>query len=124
MSNITIILTTTINIDPNIVCVVQTDKNKRLGSYLKAITQWLDNTNFNIILVENSGYIFKELEEYQQKYNDRFEIFSYKECKLDEKKAKYLKNVISKGAHEIVSINYAFNNSKIIKPSHFIIKIT
>jgi len=55
-------------------------------------------------------------------YKNRFEIITYNESKLSE--CEYLKNNDSKGASEIFSINYAFDNSTITKKSTFIIKIT
>lgn len=121
-SNITIILTSTINVKLNIVPLYQKDANQRLSVYLKSVKQWLEKTKFNIILVENSGYKFDELDKERSVYSERFEIITFDEKKLDE--AKYLEGKRSKGASEIFSISYAFNNSKIIKPNHFIIKIT
>ena len=122
--NAVIILTSTINVNPNLAWVYQTNKNDRIDIYLKAILQWLHNTNFNIILVENSGYKFEELAEELNLYKHRFEIISFKENEITD--AQYLINNISKGESELFSINYAFDNSCIIqqcKPN-FIIKIT
>jgi hypothetical protein len=122
--NATIILTSTVNVNYNIDWLYQTNKNDRLDTYLKAILQWLHNTNFYIILVENSGYIFEELAEELKLYNHRFEIISFKENEIDE--AQYLINNKSKGESELFAINYAFDNSLIMqrcKPN-FIIKIT
>jgi hypothetical protein len=100
----------------------QIDKNERINVYLKSIIQWLNKTNFNIIVVENSGYTFDELNNEKDLYKNRFEVITFKENELDE--ASYLKNDISKGASEMFAINYAFHNSKIIQPNNFIIKIT
>ena len=120
-NNITILLTSTVNVQ-NKNYLFQTDKNERLNIYLKSIKQWLNNTIFNIVLVENTGYQFEELNGYLIKYKGRFEIISFEENKLDE--AKYLKNNNSKGASEIFAINYAFNHSKLLQNSIFIIKVT
>lgn len=120
-NNITILLTSTVNVQ-NKNYLFQTDKKERLNTYVKSIKQWLNNTSFNIVLVENSGYLFEELNDYLIKYKDRFEIISFEESKLDE--AKYLKNNNSKGESEIFAINYAFNHSKLLQNSTFIIKIT
>jgi hypothetical protein len=123
MNNITIILTTTVNVDiNNIEYLYQTNPNDRLELYINNINKWLNNTNFNIILVENSGYNFNEINHLKIQYKDRFEVFSFKEREL--KNTRYLRNLSSKGAHEIFAINYAFYQSKLIHSSNFIIKIT
>ena len=69
MKGIHIILTSTINItkkqvkDTSIsVKIKQTDPEERKACYLKAIKYWLDHTDFNITLVENSGYEYSELD--------------------------------------------------------------
>jgi len=122
MSLPTIILTSTVNVNLNKCALVQVDKNDRLQTYLKAILRWLKETNFNIILVENSGHNFDELNEEKELYKNRFEVVTFDEKDLQD--AKYLKYNPSKGASEIFAINYAFNNSKTAKQSNFIIKIT
>ncbi len=122
MSNITIILTSTINVKQNISCMYQTNRDDRKSIYLKSILQWLQHTNFKIVLVENSGDNFEELAIEKIKYKDRFEIFTFIENELEH--ANYLQNTLSKGASEIFAINYAMYFSKLIKQTDFIIKIT
>lgn len=117
-----IILTATVTIMPNVWYLLQTDKQQRLDIYLKSIRQWLQNTHFNIILVENSGYTFPELDEEKIQYKDRFEIISYDATTLSE--AAYLLNYQHKGGHELFALNYAYNNSILIKSVIFIIKVT
>lgn len=119
---ITIILTSTVNVKPNVLRLFQTDKVGRAEIYVKSILQWLNNTRFNIVLVENSGYTYEELNAEKTNFRNRFEVISFNETELEE--ARYLKNNIYKGASEIFAINYAFNNSKLIHKSNFIIKIT
>jgi hypothetical protein len=119
---VSIILTTTVNVNLNKSHIFQKDKNVRLNVYLQSILQWLAKTNFNIILVENSGYNYEELNKERELYKGRFEVITFKESELEE--ASYLKGDNSKGSSEIFAINYAFHNSKIIHASHFIIKIT
>jgi len=137
---VTIILTSTVRVNFNKNAVYQRNKKERIETYLKSVLQWLNKTNFNIILVENSGYKFKELNNEKIIYKKRFEVITFKEHEL--KDAEYLINNNSKGASEIFAINYAFNNSKILKspvcinklidytngklvnPTNFIIKIT
>ena len=56
---VTILLVTIVNVD----CyqAFQTNKQERINTYIKSIKNWLYNTNFNIVVVENSGYYFEEL---------------------------------------------------------------
>ena len=121
--SVSIILTSTVNVQ----CkswLLQVDKNERLNTYLKSVKQWLNNTNFHIILVENNGYKYEELSEELSIYKDRFEIISFIE--QDVPGTEYLVNNTSKGDSELFSIQYAFKNSQIIKDRDpkFIIKIT
>ena len=55
--NITIILTSTVYINTKKSHLYQTDPNERIQTYIKSVLQWINNTNFNIVLVENSGYL-------------------------------------------------------------------
>jgi hypothetical protein len=122
LNSVTIILTSTVNVNFNKTYIFQKSANSRVDTYLKAILQWLNNTNFNIVLVENSGYTFEELNDEKEVFKDRFEVITFKEDELQE--ASYLKNNDSKGASEIFAIDYAFRHSKIVDSSNFIIKIT
>ena len=116
----TIILTSTVNINDKKICIFQRDSDSRIQAYLKSVHQWLYKTNFNIILVENSGYTFEELKKEKELFKDRFEVITL----TDNQEPKFLRNNRSKGASEIYSIHYAFKHSKLIQPSSFIIKIT
>ena len=120
--NTTIILTSTVNINPIKWWLFQRDKNDRLELYLKSVLQWLTKTNFKIVLVENSGYNYDELNVEKELYKDRFEVFTFVESELEE--SRYLIDNPHKGASEMFAINYGFHHSKIINPSDFIIKIT
>jgi hypothetical protein len=120
--DICIILTATIHVKEHKVGVFQKDSNDRLEVYLKATKQWLDTTDFRIVLVENSGYEWKELTTYQKKYTDRFQICTFDE--LYETEAGYLKQDQSKGCSELFSINYAFCKSELAKTSKYVIKVT
>jgi hypothetical protein len=117
--NTTIILTSTVNVNHNKAYLYQTEPIERLNTYIKSVLQWINNTNFNIVLVENSGYLFEELKMFQ---NKRFEIITFREDELPE--TEFIRNDNAKGSSEMFSIIYAFNNSKIINNSQFIIKIT
>jgi hypothetical protein len=121
-NNITIILTCTVNVNIDKDNLVQTCPKERANTYVKSILQWLNDTTFNIIVVENSDYSFEELNTEKEKYNSRFEIIKFNENTHEN--AQYLKNNKSKGDSEIFSINYAFDKSNLIQSSHFIIKVT
>ena len=118
----TLILTSTVNVNLKKECVFQTDINSRIETYLKSVLQWLKNTNFNIVLVENSGYNFDELANEKEIYKNRFEVITFVESELEE--AAFLKDNESKGNSEVFAINYVYRNSKLIKSSNFIIKVT
>jgi len=112
-----IILTTTVYIDVNKYYIFQDDPQERIDIYLKSINRWLNETDFNILLVENSGYPFKELQE-----NPRIHVISFKEKDLPE--ANYLLDNNSKGASELFAINYSFKHCKFIDQTDFVIKVT
>lgn len=120
--NITIILTSTVTINPIKWWLFQKDKDERLQIYLKAIRQWLTKTSLKIVLVENSGYNYDELKLEKELYKDRFEVITFVESELEE--SKDLTENTHKCASEMFAINYAFNKSKIRNPDDFIIKIT
>ena len=122
MDNLLIILTCTVNVNTNKAFLFQTNPDQRLECYLKSIKQWLDNSSFRICVVENSGYIFPELEEYLIKYNNRFEIISYDESTLIN--VNNLHTNDSKGSSELFAINHAYNNTKFKSSINFVIKIT
>jgi len=121
-NNVSIILTTTIFINKKIHSIAQHDMSERKEYYINSIKNWLEKTNLNVIVVENSGYNYPELNEEKKKYNSRFEIISFKESDIED--AKYLENYDDKGAHEFYAIDYAIKYSQIIKKSNFIFKIT
>ena len=123
MNNILIILTSTVNVNHFKHFLFQTEPSDRLNTYLKSIKQWLENTNFRICLVENSGYTFPELDNCVNLYKDRFEIITFNENSLPpDLQHLYYNN--SKGAGEMYSIIHAYNASKFKSTTDFIIKIT
>ena len=74
---VSIILTTIVHVTRE--SSFQVDKQDRINTYLKSIRLWLKNTNLNIIVIENSGYEFKELTEELNLYKNRFEVITFKE---------------------------------------------
>ena len=104
MSDTIIILTTTVQIF-NVYKVFQQDKNERLNTYLNAIQKWLD-TDFKIIVVDNSGYTFSELEK-----NNNLHIMSYYHDNIDiPEENKFILTSTEKGHHETLAIYHAYNN--------------
>jgi len=120
--NTTIILTSTVNVNLNKSYLFQKNKQERIDTYILSVRQWLEKTDFKIVLVENSGYTFEELNKEKKSYGDKFEVISFIE--KEEITAKHLINNESKGESELFAINYAYRNSNILHPSTFIIKIT
>ena len=118
----TIILTSTVNVQ-NVTHLFQTEPNDRIQCYLKSIKNWLYETDLNIVLVENAGYQFNELDKEKEIFKSRFEVISFNEKELEI--AEYLQTKqFGKGRHEIFAIYYAYRVSELIKTTNFIIKIT
>jgi len=120
--NTTIILTSTVYVNYNKCWLYQTNPNDRIYLYLSSVICWLKKTNFNIILVENSGYNFNELDNEKKIYKNRFEVITFKESELEE--SQFLEGNNSKGCSELFQLDYAFKKSKLIHQSSFLIKIT
>ena len=118
--NVVILLTTTVHVNNNKHFILQKNPVERINTYLKSILEWLRETSLKIVVVENSGYDFKILKPLLEEHKDRFEIISFDEETVDPDSYK----TNSKGTSELLSINYAYNNSKLIKEGDFIIKIT
>ena len=106
----------------NVNDLLMTNYQERLKIYLKSIKQWLEKTNLNIIVVDNSNYQFPELVEYLDKYKSRFEIVSFDITKQND--IQEIMNSKEKGRLEAYSIRYAYYNSNLINKSLFVIKIT
>jgi len=134
IDKICIILTSTVNVNPIKKFIFDRDPASRIELYLKSIRKWLEQTHFKIVLVENSGYKFPELDEYVEKYKDRFELILFNEADINfddfnsigahalatDKDYLYT----SKGTSEMFAIYYTKQCSQLIQKSEFIIKIT
>jgi tetratricopeptide (TPR) repeat protein len=117
-NKISIILTSTVNVNTKDSYFL-TESSERVNQYIKSVRSWLENTKYNIVLVENSGYAFEELSEEVKKYRGRFEILSFSMNEAPE----FILGSRDKGLHELFSINYALNNSRLAN-SDFVIKVT
>ena len=80
-----LILTCCVYINSNKAVLAQTNYQERIDTYLKSIHNWLEKTNLPIVVVENSGYTFPEIN--RNLYKNRLEIISFQE----ENKKKYRK---------------------------------
>ena len=58
---INIFLTCTVYPRNNISWLKQRDPKERINMYLEIIELWMENTNLNLTIIENSGYEFTEL---------------------------------------------------------------
>jgi hypothetical protein len=128
--NFVILLTCTVNIQPHISWLKQRDSNERLKMYLDVITKWLTQTNFKVVVIENSGIDLKDELIIQNKilktnkYLDKFESITYQYDSIPTEDKLFLDSHEAKGHHELYAINYAYNNSKSIKNCSYLIKIT
>ena len=120
--NITILLTSTVYVNTHLLHLYQRNADTRLAAYMKSIKRWLRETNFKIVLVENSAYSFPELAEFLDTYPDRLEVITF--CEYNEVNADYLKSEKEKGACELFAMNYAAQHSRLIAESTFIVKVT
>lgn len=116
---ITLILTATVNTNTD-KGVFQTKTDERVQTYLKSVTKWLQHTSFNIVLVENSNYHFKELQKLKDQYPYKFEYITYDESVVSPSTYKCK----SKGVSEMYAIQYAYKQSYLAKKSLYVIKVT
>lgn len=120
----TLLLTTTVKVQSQVSWLKQKDAEERKKMYEEIIGLWLEKTNLNIVVTENSGYNFENLKKKFKKYINRFEIISFSYNQIPKVELEMLNNFLAKGQHEIYAINYACQKSKLIYESDFVIKIT
>jgi hypothetical protein len=82
----------------------------------------MEKTPLDIVVIDNNGYQFTELNNVKKKYSNRLELISFVESEQPD--ADYLKNEPSKGRHEFYAIDYARRHSKLLQSATLIIKIT
>lgn len=116
--NIVLLMTTTVNIFENVSWLSQKNKQERIKMYGKKIMKWVNKSKFKIVVIENSDYKFKDLIKHT---NHRFEMLSFK---YTNEQKEIMDKHQAKGQHEIFAVQYACNNSKLIKDCDFLIKIT
>lgn len=119
---ITIVLTCTVNPHNNIRTLKMKDPTQRKNIYIDAIRRWLNETSFVIIVVENSGYRFPELDHERQLFHHRFEILSFTESERNE--YDLIQSNTSKGVHEFIAMWHAIEQSRFRDETLFWIKIT
>lgn len=134
VNDVCILLTTTVYVNRSKAHISQNDPTERVNIYLKSIKQWIEKTNFKIVVVENSGYPFDELKDLLENYSHRVELIVYDESKMQESFFDfYLAKCLfittdylytSKGGSEMLAISHAKASSKIMKNVSYIFKIT
>lgn len=108
MKKTVLFLTSTVN-PKNIKCSDVSQVRK--AEYVMALQFYLSNTNFDILIVDNSGY------NYAHDFNsDRLECLSYHGHSSDEIKGK--------GYCEAILLKYGFEHSRLLKDANQIVKIT
>ena len=82
------------------------DIDNRLKIYYKSINSWLNNTNYNFIIIDNySKETYKYFQNFKNLYPNRIEIMSFDGNN----------HTFGKGYSERLSINYAINNTILFK---------
>ena len=110
-TDIILLLTGTIERNSSDVLAVK-DPEIRKQQYLDAISFYLNHTSFKIIFAENSGNsLAKDFAE-----SDRLEFISFNSPKISPDRGK--------GYKELEIMNYAIKNSRFIRNSSLIVKIT
>jgi len=117
-----VILTCTVSPHKGILTLLMKNREERLHVYLVSIRRWLDETGLTVVVVDNSGYPFPELEQERERHKERFEILSFEEKDLPT--ADFLDGQASKGTHEMMAIHYAILRSRFRNEALFWIKVT
>ncbi len=115
MPKVTLLLTACIR--PNSLgdtCTNMANPNIRETDYLNTLKWYLKNTGYPIIFVENSGCDISNKFSEKEKERIEFLIYNSQLSKIDK----------GKGYKEMEIIEYALNNSYLIKRTDYIIKVT
>jgi hypothetical protein len=108
-ARVVLLLTSTVQVGAQITWLHQTSKEERLQTYLQSIGKWLSETTLPVVLVENSGYDFGLTD------TERFEVVSFDDTLVDNK---------NKGRSELLAIDYAYRNSRLLRDATFVVKLT
>lgn len=97
----------------------QVDANERKQMYIGVLRKWLDETKLHIVVIENSGYSFPEIER-----EPRLEIITFRENDIPPDRQNFLRRCVDKGNHELFAIGYALDHSEKLRHCQFFIKVT
>jgi hypothetical protein len=117
-----ILLTCSTNPHNGISWLRQTNSAERAATYVRSIKNWIHQTQLQVVVVDNSGYEFTELDALKEKHADRLEFITFVESEQPD--TAYLKHEPAKGRHEFYAIDYARKHSKLLQAATYIIKIT
>lgn len=107
--SIVFILTCTLDIN-NCCYTLRSNIDERLNDYIQALSYYINNTNNDIIICENSGSnVFEELKKLQK--DNRVEFLQYNGNNFDRS--------LGKGYGERATLNYILNNSKFIEKNNY-----
>jgi len=109
----TLILPLTINVN-NCCALSRSDPLDRQSDFLKSLMKWLENTTFRLVIVENSNADLSWLSIIQKQYPNRIEYLSFD--------GNTYPREFGKGFGEILSINYAVDNSKFVSEVNYVFK--
>ena len=99
----TLLLPITIHVN-NCYALERSNPNERYQDFIKSLLKWLDNTNFRLVIVENSNVDLSFLNVIKENYPNTYPRH------------------FGKGYGEILTINYAIDNSKFISEIDYIFK--
>ena len=117
-----IILTCTVTPSEIVAELKQTDPGIRLAIYEKTIKAWLEKSEFPVIVIENSGHDFSYMGSRQ--YNHRFECFTISPTEQRQGVSRLVgKDAVSKGQHELYSIQYALQRSELAIRHRYVLKV-
>ncbi len=107
----------TASIDPKgCILLKRSDPKIREMDYINSLKLWLSKTNFRIVFCENSGYDLKNIRKVCKPYGDRVEIIQFD--------GNNYPRYLGKGYGEYRIIDKALTESKLIKETDNIVKVT
>jgi hypothetical protein len=109
----TLLLPVTINVN-NCYALERSNPNERYQDFITSLIKWLDNTDFRLVIVENSNIDLTFLDILKQQYSNRIEYFSFD--------GNTYPRHFGKGYGEMLTINYAIDNSKFISEVDYVFK--